>query len=329
MITDILQETDFKKAKIKTLPIYDRYMKFNPKKANQILDCGQTLWFNLKEHKITLEQKLKLAEMYTCKDRFCTFCNWRRELKYKKLIYSFLDALHAQKSIRYIFLTLTVPNCHIDDLRATIQHMNKSFQRMSQTKRFKNSILGFLRVLEYTVEKKRKDYMHPHFHAMLAVDPNYFTDNRYIPQKEFLEMWRAATRDETITSVDIRIVKPKSKCVNEKGELLPYAAVVAEMCKYPLKDTDIASVTDENFEKLVLQLKNIRNINAGGILKGILKKTEKIDDDLVHTDETEDEALWRNIKKVSYCFETRENKLNYYLGSQYEIKENENENTSR
>lgn len=30
-------------------------------------------------------------------------------------------------------------------------------------------------------------------------------------------------------------------------------------------------------------------------------------------------------KKISYCFETRENKLNYYLGSQYEIKENENE----
>ena len=126
MIEEILPETDFKKAKTKTLPIYDRYMKFNPKKANQILDCGQTLWFYLKEHKITLEQKLKLAEMYTCKDRFCTFCNWRRELKYKKLIYSFLDTLHTQKSIRYIFLTLTVPNCHIDDLKATIQHMMKS-----------------------------------------------------------------------------------------------------------------------------------------------------------------------------------------------------------
>jgi plasmid rolling circle replication initiator protein Rep len=323
LITDILQEKDFKKAKTKTLPIYDRYMKFNPKKANQILDCGRTLWFNLKEHKITLEQKLKLAEMYTCKDRFCTFCNWRRELKYKKLIYKHLEALHAQKSVRYIFLTLTVPNCHIDDLRVTIKHMNQSFQRFHQTKRFKNSILGFLRVLEYTVEKKRKDYMHPHFHVMLAVNPDYFvaTRGKYIPQKEFLEMWRKATGDESITSVDIRIVKPKSKCVNEKGELLPYAAVVAEMCKYPLKDTDISKLSDENFEKLVLQLKNVRNINAGGILKGILKKTKKIDDDLVHTDEQEDEALWRNIKKVSYCFENRENKLNYYLGSQYEIKE--------
>ncbi|MBD3808735.1 MAG: protein rep, partial [Epsilonproteobacteria bacterium] len=239
-MTEILQETSFKKHKDRTLPIFDKYNSFNPKKANQILECGQSLWFYLKEHVQTKEQKLKLAEMYTCKDRFCPFCNWRRELKYKKLIYSFLDTLHAQKSIRYIFLTLTVPNCHIDDLKSTIQHMNKSFERMSRSVRWKNSILGFLRILECTVEKKRKDYMHPHFHVMLAVEPKYFTDDRYIPQKEFLQMWRKATRDETITSVDIRIVKPKSKCLNEKGELLPYAAVVAEMCKYPMKDTDIS-----------------------------------------------------------------------------------------
>jgi plasmid rolling circle replication initiator protein Rep len=323
LITEILQEPSFKNTKIKTLPIIDRYMKFNSKKANQVLNCGQILWLTLKEHRLTLEQKLKLAEMYTCKDRFCPFCNWRRELKYKKLIYNFLDELHIKKNLRYIFLTLTVPNCHINDLRVTIQHMNKSFQRMKETKRFKNSILGFLRVLEYTIEKKRKDYIHPHFHCMLAVEPKYFTDNRYIKQIEFLEMWRKATRNNSITSVDIRIVKPKSKCVNKKGELLPYSAVIAEMCKYPLKNTDISKLSDKNFEKLVLQLKNIRNINAGGILKGILKKTKKIDDDLVHIDEADDAVLWREIKKVSYCFENRANNLNYYLCSQYEIKENE------
>ena len=60
---------------------------------------------------------------------------------------------------------------------------------------------------------------------MLAVDPKYFTDNRYISQKEFLEMWRTATRNENITSVDIRIVKPKSQCVDENGE--PLTAIYA------------------------------------------------------------------------------------------------------
>ncbi len=318
MIEEILPEPSFKKAKIKTLPIYDKYISFNPKKANAVLDCGQILWFNLKEHMLTKEQKLKLAEMYTCKDRFCPFCNWRRQLKYSKLVYEYLDELQTKKSLRYIFLTLTIPNCHIDDLRATIEHMNKSFQRMKETKRFQNSILGYLRVLEYTVEKKRKDYIHPHFHILLAVEPKYFTDERYINQKEFLQMWRDATRNQNITQVDIRIIKPNK----DKNAT---ASAVAEMCKYPLKDTDISKLTIEQFEKFVLQLKGIRNINAGGNLKNILKGTEKMDNDLVHIDDEHNDQLWKSIQKISYCFETRENKLNYYLGKQFKIKENENE----
>ena len=317
MIEEILPEPSFKKAKIKTLPIYDKYISFNPKKANAVLDCGQILWFNLKEHMLTKEQKLKLAEMYTCKDRFCPFCNWRRQLKYSKLVYEYLDELQTKKSLRYIFLTLTVPNCHIDDLRATIEHMNKSFQRMKETKRFQNSILGYLRVLEYTVEKKRKDYIHPHFHILLSVETKYFTDERYINQKEFLQMWRDATRNQNITQVDIRIIKPNK----DKNAT---ASAVAEMCKYPLKDTDISKLTTEQFEKLVLQLKGIRNINAGGNLKNILKGTEKMDNDLVHIDDEHNDQLWKIIQKISYCFETREKKSNYYLGKQFKIMENEN-----
>ena len=34
-------------------------------------------------------------------------------------------------------------------------------------------------------------------------------------------------------------------------------------------------------------------------------ETKKIDDDLVHIDEADDAVLWREIKKVSYCFENR------------------------
>ena len=312
-MSEILQELSFKKNKDKTIPIYDKYIPFNPKKAEQVLNCGVSLWFHLKEHQITKEQKLKLAEMYTCKDRFCPFCNWRRQLKYSKLVYEYLDELQSQKNLRYIFLTLTVPNCHIDDLRATIEHMNKSFQRFHQTKRFKNSILGYLRVLEYTVEKKRKDYIHPHFHILLAVEPRYFVDERYINQKEFLQMWRDATRNQNITQVDIRIIKPNK----DKNAT---ASAVAEMCKYPLKDTDISKLTSEQFEKFVLQLKGIRNINAGGNLKNILKGTEKMDNDLVHIDDEHNDQLWILLKKLLYEYRNEKGSTNFYLKEKKEQK---------
>lgn len=304
---EILQEKSFLKHKKRTLPLYDKYYPFNLKKANNILECGSALWFNLKEHIKTKERALKLESMFTCKDRFCPFCNWRRQLKYSKMIYNHIKALEEDKKLRYIFLTLTVKNCELDDLRATVNAMSKAFNSMTRTVRFKKSILGFLRVLEFTVQKDDANMMHPHFHVLLAVSPSYFVSNRgkYINTKEWSVMWGKALRVDYAPVVDVRIVRPnKSKTKNAN------ASVVAEMCKYPLKDTDISKVGD--FELLTKELKGVRNINAGGILKGILQKANVIDDDLVNTDEQERQELWVLIERILYSFENKNGSLNYY-----------------
>lgn len=301
----ILKETSFNKHKKRTIPLYDKYYPFNLKKANNVLDCGSALWFNLKEHITTKERALKLESMFTCKDRFCPFCNWRRQLKYSKMIYNHIKALEEDKKLRYIFLTLTVKNCELDDLRSTVNAMSRSFSNMTKTVRFKNSILGFLRVLEFTVQKDNANMMHPHFHILLAVSSGYFDTKKgkYINSKEWSAMWAKALKVDYTPVVDVRIVRPnKTKNAN--------ASVVAEMSKYPMKDTDIRRVKD--FENLTKQLKGIRNINAGGILKGILQKANVIDDDLVNTDEQERQELWVLIERILYSFENLDGKLNYY-----------------
>jgi plasmid rolling circle replication initiator protein Rep len=298
--------SNFKIKKDSQIYLYDLYESFNHKKANEVLECGIDLWFLLKEHKQTFEQKLFLENMFTCKDRFCHFCNWRREMKYKKLTYKFIDELHSKKRLRYIFLTLTVPNCHISDLRATIQHMSQSFQRMKQTKRFKNSIVGYMRALEYTVQKDDNFMIHPHFHCMLAVEPAYFSPDRdlYINQDEFMKMWIKALRfDRNFLEVDIRVVK-----VDKYKKTRP--SVIAEMIKYTMKDTDIQKVVD--FEELTKQLKGVRTFNAGGILKGILKSIKTIDDDLVHLDDKDKSELWKVLERVLVSYEKRVRKTDYF-----------------
>ena len=302
---EILQETNFRKHKNRTLPIYQKYSFFDLKKANQILECASALWFHRKQHIITNEQKLSLAEMYTCKDRFCPFCNWRRQMKYSKLIYHFISDLEQKRPLRYIFLTLTIKNCKFDDLRATIEHMNKSFQRMQQTVKWKNSILGFLRVLEFTKGKTLEQTLHPHFHLLLAVEPSYFSNtNKYLTKNDFATMWQKALRVDYDPVVDVRIIK-KNKDKNAN------ASVIAEICKYPLKDTDILKFTNEQFKLVALQIKNVRNINAGGIFKGILKSTDKIDDDLVNIN-LDDDALWVTIEKLLYNYKFKDGKFDYY-----------------
>ena len=44
---------------------------------------------------------------------------------------------------RWVFLTLTVKNPPVTELRDTLKHMNDSWQRLIQTKRFKSGVAVF------------------------------------------------------------------------------------------------------------------------------------------------------------------------------------------
>ena len=71
---------------------------------------------------------------------------------------------------RWLFVTLTIKNCDINDLRLTMQHLNKSFERLSKLKAFPGE--GWIRGAE--VSKGKDGSAHPHFHVLMIVKPSYF-----------------------------------------------------------------------------------------------------------------------------------------------------------
>jgi len=306
----ILEEVEFQEKKLLTLPIIEKYQYFNNKKATNMIDCGQRLQFGLYENIQTLEQQKKLEEMYTCKDRFCAFCNWRRARKLGIHSYKVLSAIESENNVRYIFATFTVKNCHINDLSKTIKLMNKSFAKMIETKRYKNSILGFMRALEYPPQKDNKEYIHPHFHCLFVVPTNYFktTNNLYIKQDEWIQMWQKVLRVDYAPSVDIRIIK------SQNGSD-PIAKAVAETVKYPLKAVDLKDMNVKLFQELVQQMNRKRALAFGGIIKEYRKKLvldDVEDGDLIY-DDFEDEKIWKRLKTLLYKFEQGEYGLQYYL----------------
>ena len=46
---------------------------------------------------------------------------------------------------RWVFLTLTVKNPPVTELRDTLKHMNDSWKRLIETKRFKSGVVGFFK----------------------------------------------------------------------------------------------------------------------------------------------------------------------------------------
>lgn len=313
-IIPVLDETDFKQKKLLQLPVIEKYQFFNQKKSNDIISCGRTLKFGLYQHLEDFSHSKKLEEMYTCKDRFCPFCNWRRARKLAIQSYNLLSAIKEKENIRYIFLTLTVKNPKLEDSRTIISQMNKSFERMTKTIRYKNSVAGHCKILEIHPQKDNSDYMHPHFHVVLAVRSSYFK-NLYIKQDEWQEMWKNALKADYDPSVDVRIIKS-----NDEND--PIAKVVAEAFKYPMKSKTLDSLSWQQFEELTKQLKGLRLLSYGGILKEYreaLKLDDVEDGDLIYEDKNDD-ALWKKIADMIYEYRSGDYGMDYYIKSFFDIE---------
>ena len=74
------------------------------------------------------------------------------------MMYQTYDKLREQyPTHRFVFLTLTVKNCEIGELRSTLQHMNKSWHRLVKRKEFMAGVEGWIRTTEITRPKDPKD----------------------------------------------------------------------------------------------------------------------------------------------------------------------------
>ena len=120
-------------------------------------------------------------------------------------------------------------NPPVTELRDTLKHMNDSWKRLIETKRFKSGVAGFLRTTEVTRGNDGKMMAHPHFHALLLVKPSYFTIN-YIKQGDWVEMWAKALRADYLPSVNVKAVKAT---LDEKGRKQLDKAL--ETLKYSVK----------------------------------------------------------------------------------------------
>ena len=238
--------------------------------SQRIHDCSELLKFGL----ILGDDealKLKLRTAKFCRLRHCPVCQWRRSLMWKAKAYKVLPKIVATfPEHRWLFVTLTLKNTPITELKETLKAMNKGFQRLSQLKSF--PAVGWLRSTEVT--KGRDGNAHSHFHCLLLVPRSYFGRN-YIKQSEWVSMWRGSMRLDYDPILDVRSVKEGSKPM----ELVP------ELLKYCVKESDLVA-DREWFLELTRQMHKMRAIATGGVLKDYLKELEEEPADLIGDSES-------------------------------------------
>ena len=251
---------------------YYRKIEEFDKYAERMDFCSQLLSFWL----VAEEQgyKLKLDMARFCRVRHCPVCQYRRSLMWKAKAYKILPfVVEVYPGYRWLFLTLTVRNCGIAELRNTLQWMNESWRRMMQRKRF--PAMGWIRSTEVT--RGKNGSAHPHFHCLLLVRPSYFGKS-YIKQKDWVELWKSSLRVDYDPVVDIRAIKRG----HSPNELVP------EILKYTVKESDLVA-DREWFLELTRQMYKMRTVATGGVLKQYLRQLEQEPEDLIGRNETKTE----------------------------------------
>ena len=239
------------------------------KYSERISSCSQLLDFLLVPHQSAGEYRLKLASARFCRVRTCVVCSWRKSLAYRARAFKAIPPMvQDHPRIRFLFITLTLRNCPITELRATITHLNRSFARLTKLKVWPG--VGHLRSVEVT--RGRDGTAHPHIHALVGVEPSYFGRN-YIKQSEWVELWRKSLRVDYNPMLDVQALKSQDSLVG----------LLTEVIKYQVKPNDLLFADREWFLEYTKQVHRTQAIAFGGIFREYFRNFDR--------DMTEEEML--------------------------------------
>lgn len=254
---------------------YEKYPK-------RVSECAESLSFRW----VVAEdgsRRLRLKAAKFCRVRQCPICQWRRSLMWTARFHKSLPSILSDyPTAKFLFLTLTVRNCELDDLRETIAHMNASWNRMTLRKFF--PAIGYVKSIEVT--KGQDGLAHPHIHALLMVPSSYFK-TKYIKQVDWTEHWKKAVRVDYTPIVNIKSVqKPRSGNGDITKQLMN---AVKETLKYSVKPSDLIGDPDW-LDGITTALHKTRSVSLGGIFRQYLSEDEP--EDLINTDtDTEKDEL--------------------------------------
>lgn len=265
--------------------VADLYAKAKAEKvskhAAKVAACSQTVILSDVINRDTGELGHK-AESWKCRERHCPICQSARARKLHRSFSAALPAIMAQvPQGRFLLLTLTVRNCPIAELRATLADMGKAWRRLTAREDF-HIVKGWVRGTEVT--RSDSGEAHPHFHALLLVPPGYFS-KFYIKHDRWVELWQDAARLNYTPSVDIRRVKTPEGGLSE----------AIKAATYSIKNSDL--VTDAAwFHEFHMQVSGLRFLATGGVIKAALgAKAEGETDDIAEGPEPEGEESGKRV----------------------------------
>ena len=248
--------------------------------AKAIGNCAPTLGVDITQlPEGPAEAQLRAARV--CNRRVCPFCEWRRSRAWRRRFFEGLPKFAEDfPSHKPVFLTLTVKNCRIEDLRSTIGDMHKSWIRMTKLSMFPTKF--WFRRTEVVLQGAKNAELgavmvHPHIHVLLMVPAGYFSHG-YVKQTDWQKSWQMSARLDYSPVIDVRRGKQNSSSGGATTADTTGAAL--EVSKYATKATDLINM-GSNLGEYHRQVKNLRLSASSASLKPYITDTPISNDQLV------------------------------------------------
>lgn len=212
---------------------------------------------------------------------------------------------------RFIFLTLTVKNCELAELRSQLSWMNKSWEKLTKRKQWPAK--GWLKSVEVT--RADNDLVHPHFHSLLMVPPSYF-GRGYLSQESWRKLWQSCLRVDYLPQVNVQAIKPR----RGPSEFTPKQQIglgILECLKYSVKPSDLLrgdvrrQIANRDWlVELTHQLHKVRAVSTGGVFRDYLAdRLGEEPESLIHSQELDSEqTLEEELRRIRFEWEEKKKK---------------------
>ncbi|EDT3915232.1 hypothetical protein AIA91_004491 [Salmonella enterica subsp. enterica serovar Gaminara] len=308
------------------------------KRGERSLNCAQQRYI------VVVNGKAHTVFTHRCRSRHCQNCQRIKAFVWQEKMKEIIPELSINfKNGKYLFITFTVKNPKITNLRLVLKCMSRAYAKMFQRKAFR-FVVGGIRSTEITRGKSGDDEAHPHFHAIICLKTTYFKKENYLSADEWGRHWGECLEAEFkkegleynandypkgFPRVDIRVAKSAdgkqeitNKNIAEHGDQL-----INYVLKYSIKGSDLLKdgKADAWFWEFDKQVKGIRMIAPVGVVKKMLadlerdqfdyyKEQEKIEK-LVSDDVNfkADKAVFKKEDDFDYYMESKKDRFQYII----------------
>ncbi|EIP6020336.1 protein rep [Salmonella enterica] len=299
------------------------------KRGERSLNCAQ------QRYVVVVNGKAHTVFTHRCRSRHCQNCQRIKAFIWQEKMKEIIPELSINfKNGKYLFITFTVKNPKITNLRLVLKCMSRAYAKMFQRKAFR-FVVGGIRSTEITRGKSGDDEAHPHFHAIICLKTTYFKKENYLSADEWGRHWgecleaefkkegleyNATDYPKGFPRVDIRVAKSAdgkqeitNKNIAEHGDQL-----INYVLKYSIKGSDLLKdgKADKWFWEFDKQVKGIRMIAPVGVVKKMLADLERDQFDYYKEQEKIEKLIADDVNfKADKAVFKKEDDYNYYLES--------------